>query len=198
MNAIQLTRSDNGRDMPLWVCEKCNQWSQSKGCADLCCAPCETCGKPAERGSMGQCSDCRWREFNARERAKLEKLAAEAKRDPDWSGWVYSDDYHGGNDGYFESVEEFVERVEDDFARDPMTPRPAYVWATVARRIVNIGVDDVLGLITEDRPEDFETSDCNGLNELKAALEAFNNANQDLMYEPDRRIIVPIKWKEAK
>ena len=150
------------------------------------------------KGAMGQCWDCTRKEFDARECAKLEKLAAEAKRDPDWSGWVYSDEYHGSSDGYFDSVEDFMERVEDDFARDPMTPRPAYVWATVAHRIVNIGVDDVLGLITEDRPEDFEASDCNSLDELKAALEAFNNANQDLMYEPDRTTIVPIAWKGSE
>ena len=145
---------------------------------------------------MGQCWDCSRKEFDARQKAKLAKLASEAKQDPDWSGCVYSDEYHGGSDGYFGSVMEFIERVGYDFADDPMTPRPAYVWATVARRIVEIGMDDVLGLITEDRPEHFEPSDCNGIAELKAALEAFNKANQDLMYEPDRTTIVPITWNE--
>ena len=108
MNAIQLTRSDNGRDVPLWACDKCGQVNGSKAYVDACCAPCSICGAAYAKGAMGQCWDCSRKEFDARERAKLDIAAARAKRDPDWSGWVYSDEYRGGCDGYFESVEEFV------------------------------------------------------------------------------------------
>ena len=130
-----------------------------------------------------------------REREEHAKLASEAKQDPDWTGWVYSDDYSGGNDGYFESPEDFMERLTEDIDRNPDMARPAFVWATTSRPIVNIDVDDVIGLITEDRPENWEESDLNGVKELKEALEKFNAANTALMYEPDRTVIVPLNWE---
>lgn len=194
MNTIQLIRQDNGEPVRIWACGKCGHTSEAKGIADSCCAPCETCGGATGRHDMGQCSDCRWKMFDAREKAKLAKQASEAKRDPDWVGWVFSDEYGGGSDGFFDSPEEFMERLNDDIDRDPDLGRPEFVWATVSRPIVNIGVDDVLGLITEDRPESWDEGDLNGVDELKSALAAFNAANTDLMYEPDRTVIVPLDW----
>jgi len=194
MNSIQLIRPDNGQPMRIWICGVCGAES-SKGVTDLCCAPCSTCGGATKRHDMGRCSDCRWKETSERERARITKLANEAKRDPKWTGWVFCDVYNGGSDGFFESPGEFMERLNDDIDRDPDLGRPEFVWATVSRPVVNIDADDVLGLITEDRPEDWEESDLNGVDELKAALAAFNAANTALMYEPDFTVIVPLKWE---
>lgn len=144
---------------------------------------------------MGQCSDCRWKVSKAKERERLAKLSAEAKRDPDWTGWVYSDDYSGGSDGFFDSPEDFTERLTEDMDRDPDLGRPEFVWATTSRPIVNIDVDDVIGLISEDRPENWDESDLNGVEELKMALAKFNAANMALMYEPDFTVIVPLNWE---
>ena len=87
---------------------------------------------------MGQCSDCRWKMFDAREKAKLAEWASKAKRNPGWADWVFSDEYNGGSDGFFDSPEEFMERLNDDIDRDPDLGRPEFVWATVSRPIVNI------------------------------------------------------------
>lgn len=194
MNSVQLIRPDNGQPTRIWICGVCGAES-AKGITDLCCAPCSTCGGAAKKNDMGECSDCRRRRFDEKERARLANLAAKAKQEPNWSGWVYSESYNGGSDGFFDSPEEFMGRINDDIDRDPDLGRPEFVWATVSRPIVNIDVDDVIGLITEDRPEDWEESDLNGVDELKAALAAFNAANTALMYEPDFTVIVPLKWE---
>lgn len=198
MNSIQLIRPDNGQPTRIWACGNCGETSQSKGVVDRCCAPCATCGRATERFDMGECSDCRWKERQANERARLAKLASEAKQDPAWTGWVYSDDYSGGSEGFFESAEDFMERLNDDMERDPEIVRPQYVWATRAIPIVNIDVDDVIGLITEDRPENWEESDLNGVEELKSAIAAFNAANPALMYDPDQTVIVPLNWEPTQ
>lgn len=195
MNAIQLIRPDSGQPADMWACGKCNRLCQCKEVVETCCSPCRTCGKPPKPTGMGTCWECRSNEFAASERVRLANLASKAKRDPEWSGWVFSDEYSGGSDGFFDSPEEFMEQLNDDIDRDPDLGRPEFVWATVSRPIVNIGVDDVLGLITEDRPENWDESDLNGVDELKAAIDAFNAANPALMYEPDRKVIVPLNWK---
>lgn len=195
MNAIQLIRPDSGQPVRIWACGKCGDTNEAKGLVDLCCAPCATCGGKANRGDMGMCFECRWKASKARESERLTKLASEAKQDPDWTDWVYSDDYHGGSDGFFESPEDFMERLTDDMDRDPDLARPTFVWATTSRPIVNIDVNDVIRLITEDRPETWEESDLNGVEELRVALAAFNAANMALMHEPNFKVIVPLNWE---
>lgn len=195
MNAIQLIRPDNGQPVRIWACGKCGDTNEAKGLVDLCCSRCETCGSEVKRGDMGKCSECRRKKFDANERARFAKLASEAKQDPEWTGWVFSNDYNGGSDGFFESPEDFMERLTDDIDRDPDLARPGFVWATTSRPVVNIDADDVIGLITEDRPESWEESDLNGVEELKEALAKFNAANPSLMYEPDFKVIVPLNWE---
>lgn len=195
MNAIQLIRPDNGLSVRIWACGNCGDTNEAKGLVDLCCCPCATCGGQITRGDMGKCWECRRKQFASNEHARFARLAAEAKRDPDWTGWIYSDEYNGGSDGFFESPEDFMERLTEDIDRDMELRRPEFVWATTSRPIVNIDADDVIGLITDDRPENWEESDLSGVDELKAAIAAFNAANMALMYEPDFKVIVPLKWE---
>lgn len=196
MNTIQLIRQDNRKPVSIWACGKCGYTSFAEDIADSCCAPCKTCGGETPSIYPGECSDCRWNRIARQEKARLADLASKAKRDPSWNDWVFSDEYSGGSDGFFESPKEFMEQLNDDIDRDPDLVRPEFVWATVSRPIVNISVDDVLSLITEDRPENWDEGDLNGVDELKVAIEAFNAANPSLMYEPDRKVIVPLDWSE--
>lgn len=194
MNPVQLIRPDTKEPTSVWACGECNRTTHSPEIARFCCGPCRTCGAKHCDGWSDQCAKCKSKSFLASERAKLKAQAAEASRFPNYKGWVYSDDFKGSNDGYFESARDFMEEVYQEMDYDPHLNPPDYVWGTISRPIVNISLDDVLNLITEDRPENWSTDDLNGVGELQSALTEFNTSNPKLMYEPDRTTIVPLQW----
>lgn len=117
---------------------------------------------------------------------------ADTKRAPRWTGRVYSDEFPDRGDHVFASPYDFQYFIEQEFAMDPHLVKPDFVW--VAKRIPPTRVDfrDVQYLIEccplPPTPKSVE--------DLKAAIEAFNIANAVVRYAPDYTTIVPLYWDE--
>lgn len=119
----------------------------------------------------------------ARDQARF----AKAKHVPEveWKEGVYY------GDTYYPSIEEFKEYWESN--GDPDCPYPEYLWA--ARRqvvIQSLYVSDVVeSQIDAWGWEGMEVKDLNGVNELRAALNAFVEANKDVVsYIEDTSIAI--------
>lgn len=91
----------------------------------------------------------------------------------DYDGWVYSDCF----DDYFDCVESFLERLEEcdeDFVR------PTFVWACNEKQFLQLpSAEDIVDDYAENRHEDWDSSQADGLKELDEAISKFNEANKD-------------------
>jgi hypothetical protein len=64
--------------------------------------------------------------------------------------------------------------------------KPKYVWACRENHFALADVRDITDRIADEAYEDFDLNDLKGLEELKAAIDKFNEANRDVVsYEPD-------------
>jgi hypothetical protein len=119
---------------------------------------------------------------------RAQKVAEE-----EWDGWVcYGDDY-------FPSVEDLHDRLAcDGVAREDY---PTYCWATRKQRVIQ-GLDAesvVEHCLDAWGWEDMDLFDLNGIPQLRAALEAFEKANADVVsYHEDRSIAVLLKVPEGE
>jgi hypothetical protein len=60
------------------------------------------------------------------------------------------------------------------------------VWSCKKNHFAVADVSDITERICDNAYEGFDPDDLNGLDELKAAIEKFNDANKDVVsYEPD-------------
>lgn len=189
MNAIQLHFSD-GKPAGVWYCSNCKCVARSQELAEQCCAPrkCSACGEPVREQYRTLCEDCRKIDEETRERdrfSKAEKLA-------EWKGWVWDPEGRGWKlDGFSESVEEFLEYLEDQEQEIP-----EYVWACKPVQFVHGELADITDKIIDNAYEDFDVNELDGLWELKAAIEKFNELNKDVVsYEPDysKAVLLPKK-----
>lgn len=176
MNSIELYTKE-GKATGVWFCanEGCKLVYRTKDQADQCCGPrkCE-CGNEITR-YYTKCGDCRIRYEATRE---LERFnTAEKVARADYDGFVY---YEGtGNDGYHQCLEDFIDECESEGIA-----LPHYVWSCTPIQFVHIAFDDVSSHIADHAYEDFDANQLNGMDELKAAFEAFNKANEsNLSYE---------------
>lgn len=186
MNAIELFHAD-AKSAGVFYCAKCRYVARSKDDADKCCEPtkCRYCGKPSGRQHWLCCDACQKINDEKKESERFQK----AKKVTEWDGWVYLDGT--GRDGFSESVAEFRENWEDDHECDEL---PEYVWACKQNHFAVADVSDITERIADNAYEDFEPDDLNGLDELKSAIEKFNEANKDIVsYEPDYNIAVLLK-----
>jgi hypothetical protein len=170
-----------------------------KGIADRCCI-CAECGKPisapADRTDFyGNRSypthfQCKHERDRLREIERME----EAEKVDSWDGWVYSDG-HGHSEGYFDSVDEFDMWWIEEFGEDE--PLPEFVRTSRAERIVPDGETIMERLLCEwfERGwDDMDESDLSGVAELKAAVEAFSNANEGVLaYYPNYKQAVRMR-----
>ena len=107
-----------------------------------------------------------WELRAKREQEQFEK--AEKVPEEEYSGPVSDDD------NYWGSVEEYRDQTEDEEEeiRD-------YLWACEVKPTVLLDWQKVREMTTEDEtPEYFDGSDIKGLEELKAAVDAFNEKNK--------------------
>lgn len=188
MNPFPLFHED-GKPTGIFACGQCRAVHQHNATAVQCCEDrkCPDCGT---QQYGGRCSPCRHIEDVKREAARFEK----AEKITDYSGPVYVDDdeYHRDISDYLEAV---AERGEDIEEGEEKPERRAYVWACHSRPVCSLDVDSVIEHATQDAYEDFTPDDLSGKAELKAALEAFNEKNRDvLVYEPDfkRAVLINI------
>ena len=172
MNAIELFHGD-GRSAGVYFCETCKIIWREKDLAGRCCLPktCSNCGGAIRRPYYTICDEC--------EAVKMSKVESErftkAEKLTEWDGWVYSDGL-GWRDGYFEDVGELVGHCHDE-----ETEVPEYAWACKKVQFAHVDLDRVLEWISESGWEDFSRDDLNGVDELKAAIDRFNEANKDVV-----------------
>lgn len=112
----------------------------------------------------------------------------------DYSGWFYSET-HPYNNGYFEDIDEYLDYIceEQDNLPDGKIELTGsdYVWAAKSRPVCYIDLDSVLENATQDVYEDFEIGSLKGLEELKNAIDIFNELNKDnVVYEQDTKKVI--------
>ena len=175
--AIELYKKVEDEEMKpcgIFYCSKCRSVHGSQKEANECCVPrlC-ACGKQLERYQTicDQCQEakevkCEQDRFNA------------AKK-------VHESEYTGSrifyNDKFYSDVESLLEQLEDDGVEPP-----SYAWACENVGIPKASLSDVTDRVVENMWEGASESDLNGLDELEAAINAFNDANKSVsMWEVD-------------
>jgi hypothetical protein len=192
MNGYQLSRHDTNQPLKLWACGGCNRIYGQQDVADKCCL-CLACGQPVSenpRNFYGTTDypthfECRHEQDRQR---KIEHMDQAEKLD-DHEGWVYCDGY-GSNEGYFESLDDFLEWWEDEHGDEKP---PEFVWTCKPQRIVPPADEILEGLLTywlENGWDDMDESAFTGLDELRAAVGAFVSANEGVVsYTTDGRAV---------
>ncbi len=184
MNAIELYHQD-GKSTGVFYCTKCRCVKRTKEEADKCCEPtkCQYCGKESGHQNYLCCDTCKEINEAKKEADRFEK----AEKKTAWDGWVYLDGT--GRDGYSESIEDFWENWEND--ADESAEKPKYVWACKKNHFAVADVSDITERIADNGYEDFDVDTLDGLDELKAAIEKFNDANKEVVsYEPDYGVAI--------
>lgn len=192
MNPINLLLPD-GKPSTVWACGECGRACDSHEHAEKCCgpAPCRFCGEPTKKKYRLGCYEyhdaCWQKNRDAQEAAWLEK----AEKLETWGGWVYEDG-RGSNEGYFESVEDYIEHL---VGYDGLEPEdwPDYVHVAVPSPGCELDIGHILENACENGYEDMD-DDLSGTKELEAAINAFNKANEGvLVYNVDlkRAVRVP-------
>lgn len=183
--AVELYEKD-GRATGVYFCSTCRVVYADKDGADWChgerlCA----CGNKIPQHDRGRkCNECRSKEWQEKERKReAERFDAATKiSESDYKGeHVYS------NDKYYDSVADAIDGYLEGH-------EPEYVWACQDKRLPPIDLEDVTCNLLDNMWEDADTSDLHGIDELEAAIEAFNKANESiLMWEPDYSIAILVK-----
>lgn len=173
----------NGKTSGVFSCGKCGLVYRDRTLSARCCKPyvCRYCGKEVEDKHLMAHKECADKD----QIAKAEKLES-------WDGWVYLDGY-GYKEGYFESLEDLLEYLDDDGTH----PRPE--WAFVCKTIPFKGPDigNIIENCCEDMYEDAEDS-LSGLDKLELAIKEFNEANKGMVsYYPDHKRAVRIPAREV-
>lgn len=176
MKATELFLEDS-KPAGVFFCGQCRLVYNEKVKAEKCCAPykCEDCGKECQK-YWTVCEYCRQAREQKREQERFEK----AEKVTDWGGWIYADGM-GFHDGYFESLADL-----EDYLNDEESERPEYVWATKENHFVEADISDITERVMDGAYDGFEVEYLKGLDDLKAAIEKFNEANREIVsYSPD-------------
>lgn len=124
-------------------------------------------------------SDARHAKREADEIAKAQAAGRIIPADK-WGDGVF----YGGD--YCATVDEFIYDWDND---DEM---PKYLYAAKAKKVVDGDIlDDILTQLQEDGWEDMTDEDFHGVEELRAAIEAFKKANENVVvYEEDHSTLI--------
>ena len=180
MNAKELFLKD-GKSAGVYYCLKCKLVHKLIESAEECCKPykCQDCGKVAPRYHV-RCKQCANIHTENVRFQLAEKLTS-------FDGEVYFGDTFYPDLDY----------VMDELSEDP----PEYVWATKPVNFVSIRTDRITEMaVDEDEAyEDFDCDEILGVDELTAAIEAFNLANKHhVSYVPDYTKAVIIDKEDCK
>lgn len=175
MNATELYLKE-GKSAGIFYCEKCRCVAGSQHLAEQCCQNylCSSCGKDVGSRSWLVCDECRDAKEVALEQSRFDK----AEKLTTWSGYVF----HDGN--FSDGISDFYDSWADD--HDEGGELPKYVWACKPDQFVTVDFDLIMEQIEQNGFEDFDAETLNGLDELKAALKNFEDANSEVVsYSPD-------------
>ncbi len=168
MNATELFHKD-GRSAGVHYCAKCLITHRTHEVAEQCCAPykCSTCGVECG-GSWLKCDACRNKEDQDREAQRFAN--AEKVSFADYAGPVFLEGT--GNEGFHAEAEDLLDDLDDEEQE-----RPAYAWACNSFPIVNITPSDIIDSLEGEAYDDWDPECLEGLDDLKIALDKFNEAN---------------------
>ena len=170
MNGTELFKAD-GKQTGVFYCTECRTTHRDKIAADACCAVrlC-ACGEKVKRYEQ-TCAKCWDRQLRNKESDRFAKAAHLTE----WDGPVWKDGC-GDNDGFFATVDAYMEWVDD---LEPGESAPAYVWTCDKVPVLDMDLDHILENATAEAYEDFSYQDLSGIEELKAAIDKFVEANKD-------------------
>jgi hypothetical protein len=187
MNAVELYRKNEDgtyRKTGVWACINCRVVYRTQDDAEQCCKPrqCAECDREAQKG-WTLCPECLQTHETEEEKARYD--AAEKIPASEYDGPVYD-----GAETYFSSVSEYLDEVEDGYV--PLQP---YLWACHIRRLhvdaKQQAYDIAENVVCDADCEHIGTEDVKGLDELEAAIEAWNNAQTAEYWVPDvRRAVI--------
>ena len=122
-------------------------------------------------------SDARHAKREADEIAKAQAAGKIIQADQ-WGDGVFD----GGD--YFATVDDLLDCMDDEL--------PKYLYAAKPRKVVDGDIlDNLLTQLQEDGWEDMTDEDFHGVEELRAAIEAFKKANENVVvYEEDRSTLI--------
>ena len=182
MNARQLFLQD-GTPINAWQCGVCNLiYPREKRIADGCCE-CPVCKKPRDVRA-GFCStECSNKYYAEQDRNRLN----------DASEILLSD--YTGKVLYKGELYDSPQSLSDDLGDDA----PEFVH-TCTEHGYQLDLDDCITNLVENGCSDHDENDFDGVSELKAAIESFNEKNRDLKYyieDSEQKVRVPRKTHEA-
>lgn len=119
-------------------------------------------------------ADQRYRE--ARNKEQFDK--AEKLKEEEWNGPVYCDGL-GYNEGYFADLNELYDDIQYDRENDEEFIMPDYVWTCHTFPACHIHFSEMLENACQEVCEDFDIQSLHGLDELKTAIDKFNELNKD-------------------
>jgi len=191
MNPIQLLMPD-GVPSGVFACEKCGTVNNSHSMASRCCNwKCDQCGKDVTRG-MTKCIHCICEALRKR---TLERLEA-AEEVNEWDSWVYSEDFTGHNDGWFESIGDLIDYV-GDLDADERGNLPDFVFCSTTD-IRKIDLGEAIERACEDGYEDMGVGGFRLRKETQEAIDRFNKANEKALtvFEVDYKRKVRVIWPQ--
>lgn len=191
-NAAQLFLAD-GSPTRVWYCIVCGIVHPSDGLAGECCRPkiCKQCGLdiPKTRRHFETCTSC--------ERLRLDeeykKRLAAAELVSDYDGWIYTGEVTGLNDGYFSSVQDLIDEIEDGDEDGPRLPEFAFCCNPEPPQKVDS--EDVIEQTFNDSHEEAsEGVPEEAREELQAALDKFYESVRGIVsYTPDYKRKVAVR-----
>jgi len=180
MSAIELYKKLEDGTMKacgIFYCSECRIVANTKEDAEWCHGPhlC-ACGEKVTQSYRRICDRCQSKEWREKEEAREAERFEKAEK-------ITEDEYTGehvyAGDSFYESVEYALNSYDEGCG-------PEYVWACKPRGLPKVGIEDVVCNLLDNMWEDADESDLEGLPELEAALEKFNEANEHIqVWEPD-------------
>lgn len=192
MNAFELFSRDPGtkegfKSAKVYGCGECGWVHPDQLSAEMCCKSktCE-CGAPSMPG-WTICATCRQEQSEGERERRIN--AATKVLEKCYEGPVYVEAW--GEGGFFKSMGDL--RDHCDIGDQPL---PTMVWACQLKRAVVLQLDRVMGLVEDELPDEMDTGDLAGREDLEKALKLFTEANGGLLtWEPDfgHAVIVALK-----
>jgi hypothetical protein len=185
MSAVELYKAD-GTTAGIFFCSQCRIVHRSQEEAEWChgeklCS----CGKKITQGYyQRKCNECDSKEWKEKERKKeSERFEAATK--------ITEAEYKGEHvycgDKYYDSVEDAIDQYLEG-------QEPEYVWACIDKSLPSVDVEDVTSNLLDNMWDDADVSDLYGVDELEAALKAFNEANKGIqLWEPDYNVAILVE-----
>ena len=191
MSAIELFKAD-GTTAGIFYCSECKVVARTKEEADFCHGErlCSSCKNPFKRyGSYKVCEECERKEWTLKESKKEWDRFEKATK---ISEAEYTGDHVLDGDEFYDSVDDAIDRYSEG-------QEPEYVWACKTHSLPYVELEDVTCNLLDNMWEDADTSDLNGLEELEAALVAFNKANESIqLWEPDYSTAILVSPKKEE